>query len=141
MMTQLRKLHLQHLAWIHAKLSLAFVGYLYFFVTPSAHLQELGYTLTYTIGAFICIGSLVSIVGLLISLMGAYRFQEKGLLVEFFGLIIAVTGVVTFTVTQVTTLVRDPNEGTLLRTAFVYAMAAFLLARLASMSRYLKVRF
>lgn len=123
----LKNLRIDHWSWIHAKCALALVGYLYFFETPPSHLEELGDLLTYLIGAFICLGALISVVGLVVSTGNQAYQRHRGYTVELFGLIIACTGMATFVITQFVLL--DLSSSTGMRAAFVYALLQFLVSR------------
>lgn len=138
MKSPFNRLRIDHWSWVHAKAVLFVCGFLYFVETPPSHLEELGYFLTDLVALFIMMGSVVSVIGLVISTSEDRTKVVTGLEIERFGLGIALCGPVIYTLVQLTLVSEVPSAIT--RACFSYALAAFIAARFVVIHRALNLR-
>ena len=135
-MQNLKRLRIDHWAWVQAKLVLAFWGCIYFFNPPPRTYEELGKPLVYVAASFVIIGALLSIFGLVISTNENTKTRHNGLAIEACGLILATCGPLAFFIVQVVRI--DDGDLYLARAVYAYLLAALVMARTVQVLRALK---
>jgi len=133
-MSWVKRLRADHWAWIHAKLALIFWGVLYAIYTPEGPLKELGKTLNVLIAGFTIVGSVMAILGLIISTN--IKLRKQGLILELAGLIIAGCGPLTYFITQAS-LIQN-NQARIALSGFAYSLTGFVVARAIVVARALR---
>lgn len=135
-MNALKRLRVDHWAWIHAKLALIVWGITYLIYPPIGPLKELGRPLNTTLALFAIGGSITGIYGLIRSTNENPEDGQEGLAVELAGLVIALCGPLTYFVAQVSLINNESVRATV--AAFGYAMTSFVLARIVVVFRALR---
>lgn len=119
-------------AWIHAFLVLGIGwGHAIMLYPPTNYTGVVDLDLVFRMGLLTAIGSIVSVVGLLMTRSYSARRQHKGLWVELVGTILMAGGPLQFFSIQVGFLI---TEGMFLRYAlvwFAYTMCSFMVVRFA----------
>lgn len=134
-MNSLKRLRMDHWAWVQAKVMLLAWGCIYLFFPPVRTYEELGKPLVYIAASFVVIGSIISIIGLVISTNESPKHRHSGLAIEACGLIFATCGPLSFFTVQVVRV--GSGELYVTRAVFSYVMASLLMARTAQVIRAL----
>ena len=134
-MDRLKRLRIDHWAWINAKLSLVLWGLLYLFITPAGPLEAIGQSLNAAAALFSIFGGLTAVVGIVIATDEHVSTRQKGLIVEIFGSIIGVCGPITYFITQVNLFGQDRSRIPL--AAFALSLVCFIFARTMAVRRAL----
>ena len=135
-MNALKRLRVDHWAWIHAKIALIVWGVTYLIYPPVGPVNELGRPLNTALALFTICGSVTGVFGLVMSTDPDPEQRQEGLAIELSGLVVALCGPLTYFVARVGLIEDEAVRATV--AAFGYTLTAFVIARIVVVTRSLK---
>lgn len=135
-MNALKRLRVDHWAWIHTKIALVVWGVTYLVYPPVGPVNELGRPLNAALALFTICGSVTGVFGLVRSTDPDPEQRQEGLAIELSGLVVALCGPLTHFVAQMSLIEDEAVRATV--AAFGYTLTAFVIARIVVVVRSLK---
>jgi hypothetical protein len=130
LLMNIKKLRPDHWAWLHAKFALLIWAVFFYIYTPSKTEDSLGYFLASVVSFTVILGVLISVVGLFRSLSKYTKKARIGLNIELAGLWLAISGPLSYTVTQFSFVFGPEGDQRIALTALGYAFVSFIFVRI-----------